>query len=388
MPRRRSDKEDAVRRVLATIVVMTLLAACGQGGGNSTQDTSDTDGGSTTTAPDESGGEESIAAFFGYGSDDPEKQEAQWRDEETRRQEMIRACMAEEGFDYTPVQQPEGNYSAWTPEDEEEMVRTQGFGITTWYGNEDQFEGDFEEWVDPNQEMVDAMSETERDAYYAALYGSEEEQMEGATTEIDPETGEEYTMIEGFGAGCEGEASKEIWGDQSQTDDLWQELEPEMTAMYERVQADPRIIALDEEWSDCMADAGYEYESQNQMYETIYEPTAGSLQQRFDEIVGPNGGWVDPMEGWTQEEIDAFFEEKTDDEINAFYEQAQQESKADIDDEALAALQQEEIDLAVAAFECRGDYYEVYQEVSEEYEAEFIAANRETLEKIREAQGG
>src|SRR5918996_1462768 len=111
--------------------------------------------------------------------------------------------------------------------------------------------------------------------------------MEGGVTEVDPEPGEEYTTFEGdyFGAGCEGEASEEIWGDQSQTEDLWQELEPEMTAMYERVQADPRIVALDEEWSACMADAGYEYESQDQMYETIYEPTPGSLQARFDEIV-------------------------------------------------------------------------------------------------------
>lgn len=379
-----------MRRLLVMIAVVMLVAACGQGGGDSTQDTSDGDGGSTTTEPGESGGEESLAAFFGYDSANPEEQEAQWRDEEARRQELIRACMAEEGFDYTPVKQPEGNFQTWTPEDEEEMVRTQGFGITTWYGNEDQFEGDFEEWVDPNQEMIDAMSETEREAYYEALWGSEEEQMEGATTEVDPETGEEYQVFEGdfFGAGCEGEASEEIYGDQSGGQDLWEELGPEMEAMYERVQADPRIVELDEEWSKCMADAGYEYESQNQMYETIYEPTAGSLQARFDEIVGPNGGWVDPMEGWTQEEIDAFFEEKTQDEIDAFFEQAQEQSRADIDEEALAALQQEEIDLAVAAFECRGDYYDVYQEVAEEYEADFIAANRETLEKIREAQGG
>ena len=56
--------------------------------------------------------------------------------------------------------------------------------------------------------------------------------------------------------------------------------------------------------------------------------------------------------------------------------------------EALAALQQEEIDLAVADFECRGDYWEVYQEVSEEYEAEFIAENRAILEEIRAAEQG
>jgi hypothetical protein len=372
-----------MRRILVMIAMLALLAACGQGGGDSTDETSAGDSDTSTTEARESGGEESMAEFFGYGSDDPEEQQARWQDEEARRQELIRACMAEEGFDYTPVQQPEGSFQVWGPEDEEEMARTQGFGITTWYGNEEQFEEDFE-WQDPNQEMVDAMSESEREAYYAALWGTEEEQMEGATTEIDPETGEEMTFYEGFGAGCEGKASEEIWGDQSQTQDLWAELEPEMEAMWERVQADPRIVDLDEDWSACMADAGYEFESRNQMYETVYE----DFQQRVDEIVGPNGGYADPFEGWTEEEIEAFFEEKTEDEIEAFFDEAQGDALADIDQEALAALQQEEIDLAVANFECSVDYNEVYEEVSKEHEAEFIAANRDTLEQIREAQGG
>lgn len=51
--------------------------------------------------------------------------------------------MAEEGFDYTPQQQPEDSFTVFGPEDEEEMARTQGFGITTWYGNEEEFEEDF-----------------------------------------------------------------------------------------------------------------------------------------------------------------------------------------------------------------------------------------------------
>lgn len=374
-----------MRRLTRMTVMLTLLAACGQGGGAPDDgDTPDEGPATSTSVAAEPDGEETLADFFGYGSDNPEEQEAQWRDEEARRQELIRACMAEEGFDYTPVQQPEDSFTAFGPEDEEEWARTQGFGITTWYGNEDQFSGPGVEWEDPNQEMVDAMSESEREAYYAALWGTEEEQMEDAKTEIDPETGEEITYYEGFGAGCEGKASEEIWGDQSETGDLWEELSPEMEAMYERVQADPRIAELDQEWSACMADAGYEYESRNKMHETIYQ----DFQERFDAIVGPNGGYVDPMEGWTEEEIEAFFEEKTEDEINAFFEEAQEQTRDDIDEEALAALQQEEIDLAVADFECGADYWDVYQEVSTEYEADFIAANRDILEKIREAEGG
>lgn len=367
-----------MRRVLAIIAASMLLAACGQGGGTSTEDSTDSEDQTEATA---GGGEDSLADFFGYASQDPQEAQAQYMDEEARRQELIRACMAGEGFDYTPVVPPDESFQAWDPGDEEEFAKTQGFGITTWYGNEDAFDRGIE-WEDPNQEMVEAMSETEQTAYYEALYGTEEEQMEGSTTEIDPETGEEYITSEGFGFGCEGEASTEIWGDQAQTSDLWEEIGPEMDALYERIQADPRIVELDEQWAACMADAGYEYESLNQMYETVYE----DFQQRFDAIVGPDGGYVDPFEGWTEEEINAFFEEKTQDEIDAFFEESQQQTRDDIDQEALATLQQEERDVAVANLECSADYNEQYQEISAEFEADFIAENREVLEQIRQAE--
>jgi len=369
-----------MRRVLAIIVAAMLLAACGEGGGTSSEETSDSD--TSTSEGTATGGDDSLADFFGYGSEDPQEAQAQYMDEEARRQELIRACMAGEGFDYTPVMPPEDSFQVWDPDDEEELAKTQGFGITTWYGNEEVFDSGVE-WVDPNQEMVEAMSETEQQAYFEALYGTEEEQMEGTTTEIDPETGEEITYSEGFGAGCEGEASTEIWGDQSQTADLWEELSPEMDAMYERLQADPRILELDEQWAACMADAGHEYESRTQMYEVVFD----DFSQRFEAIVGPNGGYTDPFEGWSQEEIDAFFEEKTEDEIEAFFEESQQQNQADIDQEALSALQQEERDVAVADRQCGAAYDEQYQEIAAEFEAEFIEANRGILEQIREAEG-
>lgn len=374
-----------MRRLLTIAAAVTLLTACGTGGGTS----GDGDDGaaegdtSTTSAEQDSGGEETLADFFGYGSDDPEEAQARFRDEEARRQELIRACMAEEGFDYTPVMPPDSSFQAFGPGDEEEMARTQGFGITTWYGNEEQFEQDME-WEDPNQEMIESMSDSERDAYYEALHGTEEEQMEGSTTETDPETGEEMTVIEGFGAGCEGEASEEVYGDQSETQELWEELQPEMEALNERIEADPRMVEYNEEWSACMAEAGFEYESRQQMFESIFE----EFQQRLDEIVGQGGGGQDPFAGWSQEEIEEFMEENTQEEIEEFVEEAREEAQENIDQEALAELQQEEIDLAVANYECGGDFNEVYQEVSAEYEVDFIDDNREILEQIREAQGG
>jgi hypothetical protein len=363
------------RSTILLAIVAIVIAGCG--GGSDPEAAAD---------PPDNG--ESLSDFFGYEEEDPEAAEANYREQEARVQELIRSCMAAAGFEYQPMNQPEGSFGFVDEEwDEEKWVREQGFGITTWYGNEGEFTETTvvgEEWVDPNQEMLDAMSDAEREAWYAALHGTEEEQMEGSYTEVDPETGEEYTVMEGHGAGCQGEAYAAEYGEQSGNEDLWEELSPAMDAMYQQVQADPRIVELDQEWSACMASAGYEYESMTKMQETIYD----DFQTRFDEIVGPGGGYRDPFEGWSQEEIEAFFEEKTEEEIDAFFREAEQTTNDNVDMDALAALQQEEIDMAVADFECRDDYWEVYQDISEEYEADFVAENRDILEQIRESQGG
>jgi hypothetical protein len=228
------------------------------------------------------------------------------------------------------------------------------------------------------------MSESEMTAWNNALYGTPEEQEASQVSRVDPETGEEYFEMTGYGPGCYGEAQEAEYGSMEDSQELWSEIQPAMDAMYQQVEADPRIVELQENWSACMADRGYEVESMTAMYDTVY----ADFQERFDAIVGPNGGYVDPMEGWTQEETDAFFQEKTQEEIDAFFAEAQEASRDNIDMEALAALQQEEIDMAVADYECRGDYWEVYQDVSGDYEADFIEENRAALEEIRELEQG
>jgi hypothetical protein len=369
-----------MRRWLTLIVLLLVVAACGGGGAADPEAT-----GTDEEATESSTEGESMADFFGYSEEDPEAQEAEYREQEARIQESIRQCMAEAGFEYQPMVPPEGAFMVSEEWDEEEYVRTQGFGITTWYGNEELNEPrPEEEWVDPNQEMLEAMSESESTAWQEALYGTPEQQEAEMVTEVDPETGEEYQMMTGYGPGCNGEAYEAEYGSMDDSNALWEDLQPAMDAMYQQVQADPRIVELDQEWSACMAERGFEYESMTAMQEIIYT----DFQTRFDEIVGPNGGYADPFAGWTQEEIDAFFEEKTQEEIDAFFAAAQEESEQNIDTEALEALQQEEIDLAVADYECRGDYYEVMADISEEYEADFIAENREALEQIRDAENG
>jgi hypothetical protein len=362
------------------MTAISIVAACG-GGGSGVDPTTGESTEESTSAESSDG--ETMADFFGYGTEDPEAAEAEYREQEARIQEAIRQCMAEAGFEYQPILPPDSAFMVGEEWDEEEYVRAQGFGITTWYGNEEEFAGVEEEWIDPNQEMLEAMSESEATAWNEALYGTQEENEALMETEVDPETGEEFQTMTGYGPGCNGEAYEAEYGDMAGSEELWAEIQPAMDEMYQQVEADPRIVELNEEWAACMAEKGYEYESMTAMQEEVYT----DFQERFDAIVGPNDGFADPFAGWTEEEINAFFEEKTQEEVDAFFAAAEEEAQQNVDMEAIAALQQEEIDLAVADYECRGDYWETYQEVSEEYEVDFVAENRAVLEQIREAEG-
>ena len=161
------------RGISTVIAAAVLLAACG--GGNPAADdqgaTGDT-AGTTTTAVQQNDGAESLADFFGWGGDDPDAAQVRWQEQEARIQEAIRVCMVESGFDYIPVVPPDDSFF-YDDTGPDEYAATYGFGITTWVGNEDAFAGPDTEWEDPNMATVDAMSDSERDAYFAALYGSE-----------------------------------------------------------------------------------------------------------------------------------------------------------------------------------------------------------------------
>jgi hypothetical protein len=371
-----------LRRATWTLALALVVASCG-GQAIETDGTAETEStaadGQAAATTSTSGSEDeadSLADFFGWPTgDDPAAAQAQAEEEQREIEELVAVCMANEGFEYIPVDHFMGGFDVAF--DEEEFVREQGFGITTWYGNEEQFFGPEEDFVDPNAAAVEAMSDAERDAYFEALYGPPDQ----GEPQIDPETGEEYYEWEGFGEGCYGQAQEQIYGAQQE---MWDELGPLMEEMWERIQADPRVAKANEGWSACMSDHGFDYQSPETMYETIFE----DFQRRLDEIVGPGGGFADPFEGWTEDEINAFFEDKSDEEIEEFFRQAEQEAQQNVDQEALAELQQEERDLALANFECSDDTRDVMLEVQTEYEANFIRENRDTLEQIREAANG
>ena len=127
-----------------------------------------------------------------------------------RVEEIVAECMAEEGFEYIPVDQTQFTSFSSDELDVEwgtlEFAEQYGYGATTnpWGGGEGEEEQPVDEeqpeFVDPNQEAVEAMSATEQEAYYAALYGNQE-YVEG----------EEEVEWDWTTAGCQGLAQHEVY---------------------------------------------------------------------------------------------------------------------------------------------------------------------------------
>jgi len=101
--------------------------------------------------------------------------EQQYRQQEREAQDKIAACMAAEGFEYVPYvpNQDQGGFAK--PDTQEEYVAQYGFGIATMMLEDRRMdEADYieaEMAKDPNNAIVEAMSDSEQEAYYEALYG-------------------------------------------------------------------------------------------------------------------------------------------------------------------------------------------------------------------------
>lgn len=233
------------RRALVASLAVAALAACSSGPGAQGELTWE-----------DSPLDKALGALYGM-DEDPEE----WQREEDERsrkvEEMIATCMAEEGFEYVPMDTSSASFSFVDDEDwdSEEWAAQYGYGVSTDPWADDQPVEPAEEWVDPNEDYVMAMSESEQTAYYEALYGAstfEEEEW----VEDDVIIEDDYSWEE---AGCQGLAHHEVY--ESGENDVWEdpaytEFFEAMEGLYADVQRDPRIAEINDEWAQCMADAG------------------------------------------------------------------------------------------------------------------------------------
>ena len=335
---------------LAAVGALALaLAACGGDAG-------------TTSAADEREPLPLDAYWEGlYGEYDEERGSA----DQIRQEELIAECMTTEGFDYTPVDYSSmGGGIAYSSDDldvdwgSREFAEQYGYGATTnpWGEIEEPLpEETGEEWVDPNWEYVETMSESEQEAYYLALYG--DQSMFEDFTDEDWET-YEWNWEDG---GCQGWASNEVYGDMMGSEDseheaLWDDL----SAMWEAAQQDPRLTGAMDQWRACMADAGYPgFVELWDAQEYIYDQT--------NDIY--NSAYSDDLDWETMTEADF-----------AAIEEGIQAPLAEITDEEIA--------LALIDYDCQesSGYRDAEYEVNFEYQTEFLATHGAELEAYAASQ--
>lgn len=180
-----------------------------------------------------------------------------------RFEELVAACMAEEGFEYVPKDWREGGT---LPEAAEESAghaiagdlriaaaARYGYGIST----QSRFETPEPTGgvgTDPNADRVAAMSDAERRAWDLALTG--------------PGQGEESASgqepYDWTRHGCVGRAAHEQDAERPEEaarrdfdDAAWSDLRDAIGALEESVPDDPRLAEVSARWSGCMNDAGY-----------------------------------------------------------------------------------------------------------------------------------
>lgn len=272
----------------------------------------------------------------------------------TQLQEAIAACMAEQGFEYTPVD-VESRVDVTTAADlglergTREYAAQFGYGIST--DDMGYYAMTADTAADPNVEYVASLSAAAQDAYTTALYGRPVPVEEMGATDA--------------GEGCEGRAVDELLAGPEATDAfdpmaLWEE----ESAMRAAARNDQRVAVERDEWVACMADAGYP---------DMVEPGDGLLtgtpveilQAEFSELLMAAQAELPPAE--------------TMDQVSA---QASQAALA-----VKAQLAEKEIDMAVADVDCRATtgYTAVLAEVEAEYEAEYFAAHRAEYEAYADA---
>lgn len=187
--------------------------------------------------------------------------------------------------------------------------------------------------MDPNEEIRASLSDAEREAYDVSLLGPVIEVIEEG--ESGNEGGEEI-VNEGDGAlvvrdereGCRHQAEAQISG--SDLSVLDEETQAAVHQVFERLFADRRVIAADEEWHRCIGEAGYPVEPSS---DPGYRPTGQDLVLRMmDELLG--------TAVWTTETLVA--DDGTSAEIEV----------PDLDEEALADLREAELAIALADLDC------------------------------------
>ncbi len=176
------------------------------------------------------------------------KSNEQQRDDRTRRYEAVTAaCMKAAGFDYKVTDpaaidnsaQVDALDAAVTDEAQLRRAAKNGYLITTYDA------GPAEQYVDPNEASVAAMSDGQRTAYNETLNGSK------------PTEADSNALINAETGGCRGKATEEVDGGDPLATAAFASLGEDVARFYDAQAKDSGRLALAARWADCMADKGF-----------------------------------------------------------------------------------------------------------------------------------
>ncbi|MEA2002231.1 MAG: hypothetical protein U9N84_10170 [Actinomycetota bacterium] len=393
--------------MLATMAV--LVAACG---GTTTETTAGTAAATTPAGSDEPQGSNDVSAeettdtpsgeidlgedgvlglddfIPGFGAQDFD--ESDFRAQEVEIQQQIAVCMAAEGFEYVPfVPSDIGGGFGYDEFDEEEYVKQFGFGVSTWVLQEEQFAYDEESDPyadDPNQAIVEAMDDAEREEYFRLLHGGEPDIIANTPQEeieaMSPEEMEEFynSAYENWQPdGCMNNAYDEAFGG---GDDMafWEEFGEDFEDVYIRAESDPRIIKAQADWSSCMAEKGHNFPTQQDMYSYFWgdEFGEGEFSKRVNELIT-----------WPEQDFGGDFEEGEGSATGGVTVTAVGGAEGDdgefeyygpeYDLELLQPLIDEELAVATADYECSQDMRDLFEVVYKDLEQQFVDENMDRL---------
>ena len=325
----------AWRGVSAAAVAVALLAAGCSGSDDSGESSSEDESAALGSADDGVGSELLLADRDGYFSTlthtllpSPEYYQS------------VKECMKAQGFEYLEPLPPEfliplsemtallEEVAALDPTSSRYRNRY-GYGVSTVnaYLNSAIFPDE-----DPNWELRDAMSDSERDAWWDALWGRVEDGV------FDPLLGGEVGEPVG-GCHMEAEEAAGIEWDTTGEESLAQE------EAWERIRAADGYVELEQDWSTCAAEQGYEGLA---AFSDVYR----LIRDKLTEILAP-----DPFANLTDDDLAGLSDEEWDE----LYEQ--QNNPYTLED--LAVVQQEELEIAARLADCDRAYWTGFAELED-----------------------
>ncbi|KAM9863605.1 hypothetical protein ACI1US_00535 [Leucobacter sp. BZR 635] len=284
--------------------------------------------------------------------DDSEFSEEKYAEQDREIEDLVAVCMQDEGFEYKPNVQTSGGFVSFDDDEidfnSKEFAEQYGYGAMTNPWNEQAEQEEPEEYVDPNGDYYESLSESERMAWDEALYGVQPTEEEWAEIEA---SGEPY-MPDPSEQGCYGTANDKV---RSSTDNYQEAMEdPEFAELFEDMQnvymemeSSDEMQKLNSDWASCMADSGYpDFKTPADGANSIYE----AQQELF---------------GWNTELAEG--------------EDYKEPSKDEQD-----KLKKLEIETAVADFECKDkfDYNDKSSKFMIDIEQKFVDENKAKLDAM------